>query len=236
MSNTPTESSFKRDQMKYSRVRTAYSEKEADLKVTLAEKGVDPQTMRIYIRAFKLSEVMQVWATDADQANYVLIKEYPFCTNSGKPGPKQKQGDYQIPEGFYHVDRYNPHSAFYLSLGINYPNNADRKFSPHSNLGGDIFLHGDCVTIGCIPITDDKVKELYVLAVEARANGQSKIPVHIFPWEMSEKNLQWLKLIHPNDAKLHKFWDNLKEGYDAFEADKKLPRVSIDSKGKYQFS
>jgi murein L,D-transpeptidase YafK len=192
--------------------------------------------MKIYIRALKLSEVMQVWVTDKNSDEYSLLVEYPFCTNSGKLGPKRQQGDYQIPEGFYHVDRFNPHSAFYLSLGINYPNSSDRKLSEHSNLGGDIFLHGNCVSIGCISITDDKIMELYVLSVEAKNSGQSKIPVHIFPWEMTEKNVQWLKVLFPGEDKMHALWDNLKEGYDYFETHKKLPKVSVGSDGYYRFS
>jgi murein L,D-transpeptidase YafK len=235
-STTNVADSFKSEQLQYSRVRTAYAEKEDAATALLTEKGIDRESMKIYIRALKLSEVMQVWVTDKNSAEYQLLVEYKFCTNSGKLGPKRKQGDYQIPEGFYHVDRFNPHSAFYLSLGINYPNNSDRKLSPHSNLGGDIFLHGDCVSIGCIPITDEKIKELYFFAVEAKNNGQSKIPVHIFPWEMTEKNLQWLKVIFPGEDKMHKLWDNLKEGYDYFEANRKLPNVSIGSDGYYRFS
>src|SRR5690606_11025729 len=98
---------------------------------------------------------------------FTLVKTYPVCSSSGLPGPKRKKGDRQTPEGFYHIDRFNPQSAFHLSLGINYPNSSD-KILGHSDPGGDIFIHGSCVTIGCVPLTDDLIKEVYVLAVEAK--------------------------------------------------------------------
>lgn len=104
-----------------------------------------------------------------------LIKDYQICSLSGELGPKRQQGDLQVPEGFYWIDRFNPASNFYLSLGINYPNQFDRILGKSGELGGDIFIHGGCVTIGCIPITDDKIKELYLIAVEAKSNGQDGV-------------------------------------------------------------
>ncbi len=59
--------------------------------------------------------------------------------------------------------------------------------------GGDIFIHGSCLTIGCLPLTDDKIKEVYLAAVEARAAGQAQIPVHIFPARLTEANLSRLR-------------------------------------------
>jgi murein L,D-transpeptidase YafK len=99
---------------------------------------------------------------------FLHIKTYTVCATSGLIGPKRMQGDLQIPEGFYYIDRFNPYSNFYLSLGINYPNTSDRILGDKNNLGGDIFIHGDCVTIGCLPITDSEIKELYIFCVEAK--------------------------------------------------------------------
>ncbi len=143
------------------------------------------------------------------------------------------QGDGQVPEGFYYIDRFNPYSNFYLSLGINYPNALDKKNAINSNPGGDIFIHGNCVTIGCIPITDDNIKELYLLAIEAKEHGQSKIPVHIFPAKFSETN--WKNLQNKNKQKsfLISFWTDMKPAYDYFETHKKVPSVKISSSGKY---
>jgi murein L,D-transpeptidase YafK len=133
------------------------------------------------------------------------------------------------------MDRFNPWSNFYLSLGINYPNNADRIKGDSKNLGGDIFIHGDCVTVGCIPLTDDKIMELYVYAVEAKNNGQDKIPVHIFPTRLSKENFDRLITEHKDDVELINFWANLKIGYDYFDMHKIPAKITISAKGNYEF-
>jgi len=225
--------SFKSEQLKNNRVKTAYQEKEAIVKSLLSDKNIT--SAHIYIRAFKKEEVLEVLARSKSDQTYKKVIQYDFCTSSGILGPKRQQGDYQIPEGFYHIDRFNPWSNFYLSLGINYPNSSDRILGNKQNLGGDIFIHGSCVTIGCIPLTDDKIKELYVFAVEAKNNGQSKIPVHIFPTKMTDWNMAGLKSEYESENWLLDFWENLKEGYDYFEAKKTLPTVSVSSTGAYKF-
>jgi murein L,D-transpeptidase YafK len=151
-------------------------------------------------------------------------------------GPKRKQGDYQIPEGFYHIDRYNPYSVFYLSLGINYPNKSDRILGKKGSLGGDIFIHGDCVSIGCIPITTPKIKELYVMCVEAKNNGQKKIPVTIFPAKLTERNYKFLTERYSEDTDKLNLWKALKDGYQYFEKEKKLPGVTFLNNGRYKVS
>jgi murein L,D-transpeptidase YafK len=161
------------------------------------------------------------------------LKEYPFCNSSGALGPKRRQGDGQIPEGFYHIDRFNPLSNFHLSLGINYPNQADRIRGGSGDLGGDIFIHGGCVTIGCVPITDELIKEVYLIAVEAKTAGQGRIPVHIFPARMGAKGMRQLEGAASGNQELLDFWRNLKSGYDSFEQNRRLPSVTVDRQGRY---
>ncbi|MEN8249945.1 MAG: hypothetical protein ABFS32_13510, partial [Bacteroidota bacterium] len=162
-------SGFKDDQLRYSRVRNAYKQKGTLVDNLLKDKSIT--TPYIFLRIFKQEEVIEVWTREKSKEKYSLLKKYDFCSTSGELGPKRQSGDYQIPEGFYYIDRFNPSSNFYLSLGVNYPNASDRILGVKGSLGGDIFIHGDCVTIGCMPITDDKIMELYILAVEAKNNG-----------------------------------------------------------------
>jgi murein L,D-transpeptidase YafK len=129
----------------------------------------------------------------------------------------------------------NPASNFFLSLGINYPNKSDQILSPYKKLGGSIFIHGDCVTIGCIPITDDKIKELYIFTLEAKSNGQEKIQVHIFPTRLTDTGFLELSRTFKSDSNLVSFWRNLKEGFEYFEKNKKAPNVSVLRSGKYTF-
>jgi len=189
----------------------------------------------LFLRAFKKEQVLEVWIKEKGKEEFVLLHTYDFCTTSGVLGPKRREGDLQIPEGVYHINHFNPQSNFYLSLGLNYPTASDKILSHATKRGGSIYIHGNCVTIGCIPITDEKTKELYVLAVEARNSGQEKIPVHIFPTRLDKGNIE--KLITeqaPND-KIKSFWKNLEYVYQDFELTKKLRAVKVNSKGEYYF-
>lgn len=196
--------------------------------------GVDTNSLKIFIRGFKQEAELEVWVKSNKNSSYQLYETYPICSSSGNLGPKRCQGDGQVPEGFYHVSVFNPFSNYLLSLGVSYPNASDNIFDCKRDKGGAIMIHGNCVTIGCIPITDDKIREVYVLAVEARNAGQQNIPIHLFPARLSTDKLAILKKEY-TDAATQKLWDNLKEGYDKFETSKLVPDVSIDAKGKYLF-
>ena len=228
-------SDFKSEQLKNSRVKAAYQEKKGSAQSLLENHGIDITNLEIFIRAFKKERVLELWGKNQTDEKFKIIKRYDFCESSGKPGPKRKQGDSQIPEGFYTIDRFNPWSKFHLSLGINYPNRSDRILGDKQNPGGDIFIHGNCVTIGCIPITDDKIKELYLFAVEAKNNGQDKIPVHIFPARLGQKEFEKLRRKYAKDEALIDFWRNLQEGYVHFEKGRTLPQVSVSQNGRYKF-
>ena len=228
-------SDFLGEQKRYPRVREAIADKLDIVKNTFKEKDVEFPPKEIFLRAFKSEMILELWARSTNVDTFCLIKTYSFCASSGVPGPKRKQGDLQIPEGFYYIDRFNAQSSFYLSLGLNYPNESDKLLSKNKNRGGDIFIHGDCVTIGCIPITDPLIKEVYLCAIFTRNNGQNKIPVHIFPTIMTIENLKQLN--DRSDMRFKHFWDNLKSGYDNFEESHSLPRIIVDpATGKYIFN
>jgi murein L,D-transpeptidase YafK len=232
---TFAQSDFKTRQLTFSRVKEAYQEKEASVKKLFASKNVDITKTNLFFRAFKQEKIFEVWATPVNSTTYQLITTYQICAVSGTLGPKRVEGDYQVPEGFYYIDRFNPQSNFHLSLGINYPNASDKILGQHGKLGGDIFIHGGCVTVGCLPMTDDLIKELYVMAVEAKSYGQKQIPLHIFPAKLNEENMASLLQNFALDIKMHAFWSELKKGYDLFEKNKQLPAISITPRGMYAY-
>lgn len=164
-------SDFKSEQKKYARVREAYAEKETAVKSVLKSNAISMESIQLLLISYKAEQELEVWATDSKHSTFKKIITYPVCAGSGVAGPKVKSGDLQVPEGFYHISTFNPVSSYHLSLKVNYPNAADRIRSKGLNPGGDIFIHGKCVTIGCLPLTDNKIKELYILAIEARNNG-----------------------------------------------------------------
>lgn len=226
---------FKTQQQKFPRVKTAYAEKEKSVKELFSSKGISFSNMNIFIRVFKKEKELEIWAKNSKDEKYILVKTYEVCASSGDLGPKRKQGDGQVPEGFYEIDRFNPSSNFYLSLGISYPNASDRILGNKGNLGGDIFIHGSCVTIGCLPLTDDKIKEVYIMAVEAKSIGQTKIPVHIFPFRMIELNMNSYGEKYKEEPAMVSFWKNIQKGYEYFEKNKALSSVLVLNNGEYSF-
>lgn len=226
---------FKTEQKKFAKVKQAYLDKETTVLDTLKKAGIDVTKMNIFLRAFKKEEVLELWAKNKSDETFKLIRSFPICASSGTLGPKRFEGDYQVPEGFYTINCFNPYSNFYLSLGVSYPNDSDRKLGKKGKLGGSIFIHGSCCTIGCIPITDDMIKELYIYAVEAKNNGQTSIPVHIFPFRMNVDDWTLIEKKLPEHVNTIDFWKNIQPGYLFFEKNKKLPKFTIGTDGKYSF-
>jgi murein L,D-transpeptidase YafK len=226
-------STFVEKQKRYPRVRKAFAEKESVVRSKFAKANAVFPPRSIFIRVFKSEKILELWAK-TDRKRMVKIAEYPSCAASGTLGPKRKEGDEQVPEGFYYIDRFNPRSNFHLSLGINYPNRSDKKFADRARPGSNIFIHGDCVSIGCVAITDPYIEELYVTAVLAKTNGQKRIPVHIFPRRLDSDGLGKLKILTSSSPSKWLFWKSLEEPYLYFEKEKKLPKVRINKAGHYK--
>jgi len=232
---SPWDSPFHKEQMKAPKVLSAYQEKWPGIKKRLRELKIDSSDFQVFIRVFKAEKQLEVWVKNSGGKVFKPFGNYAICASSGELGPKRREGDGQVPEGFYQINVFNPYSNYYVSLGLSYPNKSDRLLSPAKSLGGAIMIHGNCVTIGCIPITDDRIKEVYILAEQARSGGQQEIPVHIFPEKLTDSNMAALEREHTADKPLLVFWENLKTGYDYFEKGNKLPEVTIGADGKYLF-
>lgn len=219
-------STFRKDQIRFERVRDAYEAKEVYIKKLLTSKGFNSFDYDLFLRAFKKEEILEVWIKKERDLTYQLLTTYDFCENSGQLGPKRMEGDRQIPEGVYRISHFNPKSNFLLSLKVNYPNDSDKVLSDPTSPGSDIYVHGGCQTTGCIPLTNDKIQELYLLAIEAKEEGKI-IPIHIFPTKNFENILK-------EDSEHFLFWKNLKIIYDDFEAYKRLLFIEVNTTGKYK--
>lgn len=227
--------SFLRKQKEYSRVREAYVEKDSLIRKHISQYNITHSTLNILIIAYKGEKELELWVKKKSEKRYFLLNTYPICNTSGTLGPKRKEWDLQIPEGFYHIAAFNPTSRYFLSFCINYPNRSDKILSPHLNPGDNICIHGSCATIGCLPM-DDFIKEIYIYAIEAKNNGQNRIPVYVFPMRLNEKNYNQLREKYKDDIVLLEFWKNLKEGYDKFQSSKEELRININRRGKYIFN
>jgi len=233
MSSETAAQDFFASQLKYPRVQVSWKEKKTMLTALLTNAGLSTTDLRIFIRAFKEQDKLEVWAKKGADVQWKLLKDYPVCSKSGQPGPKVMQGDGQVPEGVYSIDRFNPASSYYLSLGVSYPNTIDKIRSRGVAPGGDIFIHGNCVTIGCLPLTDDLIKEVYLLAVLAKSSGQTSIPVHIFPFRMEEA-ITRIALKTEQGEKWDVFWKNLQVIYADFESTKQLKTWQVSKTGGYE--
>ncbi len=221
---------YKAGQLKSTRVKDANDTKWPKLQQDLKAINVNPDEFDICMRAFKYEKVVEVWVKNQGDVKYKLFRTYDICASSGDLGPKRKEGDGQVPEGFYKIDLFNPTSDYYLSMRINYPNSSDVILKEGLNAGGAIMMHGSCVTIGCLPMTDDKIKELYVLCLEAR-NRNVPVYIDIYPIKFTPENITYLEKNYPK-SKLS-FWRTLKPGYDYFEENRWLPKINTDAKGNY---
>ena len=197
-------------------------------------KGLTWPARYVYIRSFKYDGQLEVWVKNEAKEKYKLFKTYKVCLQSGSLGPKRTQGDYQVPEGFYYINEFNPNSAYHLSLGLNYPNASDKILSDASRPGNGIYIHGSCVSVGCVPVNDHDIEEIYIIASGAKASGEDFIPVHIFPVRYNKKSsAEFFDNYLKNNIPLQKFSMEVKAAYDKFEATKELPIVLIDPKGDY---
>ena len=106
--------------------------------------------------------------------NDEVLRTFRIGLGFAPRGHKQFEGDGKTPEGLYFIDRRNPNSRFHLSIGISYPNAADRAFAEAQGKspGGDIFIHGKGPrhqrsrgdwTEGCIWVTDREMEDIYAM-------------------------------------------------------------------------
>ena len=191
----------------------------------LAEKGLKLGSP-VLLRVFKSESEFEVWLRKDDA--YVLFATYPVCHWSGTLGPKLREGDKQTPEGFYTVTRAQMRHVgrWPRSLNLGFPNVFDQV---QARNGSHILVHGGCSSVGCFAMTNAVIEEIYGFTEQAIAGGQVFVPVHVFPFRMTDANLALQK-----DSPWQPFWANLKEGHDLVERTKRVPRVSV-CENRYRF-
>lgn len=125
-----------------------------------------PEVTQVVVH--KASRRMELWHHGS------LLKSYRIDLGGNPFGHKQQRGDRRTPEGDYFIDRRNPNSAFHLSIGISYPNEADIAWATEMGVhpGSDIFIHGRGPrfkrvrgdwTDGCVAVSDRQMEEIYAM-------------------------------------------------------------------------
>lgn len=126
--------------------------------------GVPYPPKAVALLAFKKERRVEVWA--GSDGAWRLVRAYPVLGASGELGPKLREGDRQVPEGFYRIEGLNPNSSYHLSMKLDYPNAFDRVRAAEegrTDPGSDIFIHGKTASIGCLAMGDEAIEELFVL-------------------------------------------------------------------------
>lgn len=141
----------------------------ARIQPAFAQADVTYPPARLLLLALKSERRLDIYAAPTASAPLQFITAYRVLGASGVLGPKLREGDRQVPEGFYRIVDLNPNSRFHLSLRVNYPNdfdlaqaNRDGRAQP----GSDIMIHGSDQSIGCLAIGDPAAEDLFVLAAD----------------------------------------------------------------------
>lgn len=176
---------------------------EAQLKPAFQKAGVAYPPEEITLLVFKSERRMELWARSGIGQPWRHIKNYQVFAASGGPGPKLRNMDRQVPEGIYHLEALNPDSRFDLSMELNYPNAEDRyhaRMDGRSDLGGEIFIHGNKLSIGCIAIGNANIEQLFVLVYEV---GMRNVTVIVAPNDLryekplrSSEKVSWLPQLY----------------------------------------
>lgn len=189
-------------------------------------KGGDP----VFVRVFKEEGELELWMRKEGESDFSLFKVYRLAHRSGGPGPKRREGDLQSPEGFYEVgsSSLRPETRHRLGIDLGYPNDFDRA---SGRTGSGMMIHGGDGSAGSFVLAPEEMAEVFALTGAALRNGQPGIPVHSFPFRMTDKRMEeeWRR-----QPEWIAFWKNLKEGYDFFENVGYPPEVS-SAEGNYSF-
>jgi murein L,D-transpeptidase YafK len=235
LAQPPQQADFLAFQKSFRKVSDVFARQQDKLKAEFEAKGLVWPARYVYIRSFKWDAQLEVWVKNTRQEKYRLFKTYKVCAMAGSLGPKRFEGDYQVPEGFYYLNQFRPNSQYHLALGINYPNPSDRVLSDPQRPGAEIYIHGSCVTVGCIPLTDPIIEEVYTLTAFARQNGQDFMPIHVFPVRFrNPKSADALKKYLEKRPDYKPMVDVMTKVYYYFNENKNLPTILISEKGEYR--
>lgn len=215
------------------RIALARERQEANARALCEEAGIAYPPAEIYLRAFKAGAELELWAAGGVGEPMKLLKTFKVAAQSGGPGPKRREGDLQVPEGAYRIVIFNPLSSYHLSLGLDYPNAADRIHADPEQPGSDIYIHGSNVSIGCLALGDDAIELLYLIAHDVRAAGRTEFPVHIFPARMAGEAWEAMRADHPQ---WRDFWNELQPMHDVFAKERRPPSVTVSPEGRYEIA
>ena len=171
------------------RDRTGQTEKEIIRRLAKMKRVILIVTFAILLTMGGLvsaqNEVNAIWVKKSERklhllTNWKITHTFAISLGQNPIGHKQKSGDSRTPEGLYYINRRNPDSRFFRSLGISFPNDTDRHLAGlrGEDPGGDIMIHGEPNnpikrrnlakdwTKGCIAMKDEDMRVVWQLVKE----------------------------------------------------------------------
>ena len=147
-------------------------------------KPLKPPLANARIVVYKADRKLELYGGEA------LLRTYKVGLGFSPVADKKQAGDGATPEGDFYVFVKNNRSAYYLSLGVSYPNIEDaergwrdglinksqhdaivraikRRAAPpqYTKLGGLIYIHGHGArrdwTWGCVALENEDIKEVF---------------------------------------------------------------------------
>jgi len=221
-----TQNSWRQSQLQNGSVEVALQNKEEMLREVLKRKGVSYPPARVYLRAFNDTRELELWVGAAKgEAFETLIKSYKLCASDD---PRAKRAP-PFFNGLYEIKQFYPKDFRYtMALKVDLPNAVDTellKVKPTKDVG---LIRGGCANTGAYHLGYEGIQEIYVLAMEARAQGQQHIPVHLFPTRMTEEGMKKLKRTTGSQRRRRAVYAQMKQMYDHFEETHTLLGFQVD--------
>ena len=226
-----------------------------------AQKRLSYPPSAVVLRIFKQERELEIWAKNYGQKQLRLVRTLPICAMDFAPGPKAAEGDGKTPEGFYHPEFSYQSSNWWMwmDLGdvdargkvgkgssfkmcIEYPNALDRRRTRAAGFretGGQICMHGNCVSLGCASFKNRDFLPVFAFARHHDAKRYGRLQLHVFPFRFDRVSVEdrtraakdWPHAESFGAEKLLGFWKNLEEGFDAFNADPNPLRLRLGDEG-----
>jgi len=212
------------------------SEREDLLPYRIVQNSLTYNSLDVLLIGYKNELELQLWVRARNSnSKYLRLKSFNITdSNVACLGPKSVLGDNLTPEGVYSVEFYSSlkWSDFYLAFRVSYPNDADiarrNYWGISAKPGGDINIHGCCISIGCIPIGNPDMEELFLLIRANQKNG-SAVKILIFPFKFDDLATKGRFINQYRDeVLLLGFWQSLERIHHYFLGSCQLPRVGFD--------
>ncbi len=224
------------------------------LQTKLAASNFNKFPKYITFRFFKLEREFEIWGAESINDSLRLLCTLPVCSADFEPAPKLNEGDGKTPEGFYECTVYygSKYSFMWIKLNtnevdnfgqvndgssfkicINYPREIDRARTKefidiNTSPGGEICVHGNCVSAGCISFRNRNFLPVYCFAVNHNQVKYGKVLIQIFPFRFTDDLIENYSNSYQKmeKEKLVDFWENLQQGYNLFNSTKHAIKVS----------